>query len=405
MFLQLKLNSKIILFTVQVCFLAALLVLVYLVASGRDVDLTDEGWYLYEAWAAWGSSEYVPSTWPLRMNVGYLLGLPLIFTEAPNIFTLRLFSLLIWLGSFGVLFYGYARKTGGVRFFPFVLGLVPVSILIPTLSYQTFPFALFAAAGGFLLLALEIKDRTLSSFLAGLMGMSLMLSIIAYTPSLAAVLLALLSAFAVLPDRKQRRIMFWGILFGAIAVIAVILPGCLAQGDHIFVPVNIGERLRRGFARLPEIGALLGACLLLGATSVFLIKRVPRYVESSRLLSFLIKIAVISLAGIFLFITVKLIRDSHLYGYNPRWVFLCLAFILAPICCWWAKLESRDLTIHCLPLFWLLLIALTQSILGDNQSPFYFYYLAPAVLGAIFVIIDGTLLKRAGGMTPFLVES
>jgi len=205
-----------------VLYLLLVLCLLAYVAACRAPDLTDEGLYIYDAWAAYGAAGPVPQSFVPYSHQGYFLGLPYLFFEHPGVFGLRLHSFLMWMGAYALLLWAYARRLRQTWLTPWLCGFFPYSMFVASLSYQTLPFVILSAAGGLLLLAAEETNSRLQRFAAFSCPCLVLSAALSYLPSIPTVVVALLTALLCMRDSSRRRRFLCGTAAGVIVVAGIV---------------------------------------------------------------------------------------------------------------------------------------------------------------------------------------
>lgn len=386
--------------TLQSLFCLLLLGLVYFVASHREPDLVDEGYYYYEAWARIGSSFNVQltSTSLLLTNFGNLLGLPYLLMKEPGILFFRLYSMIVWLACFGLYFYACLRKTETtlLLFFP-LLGLVLFSMVLLALSYQTMPIALTVAASGLFLMATR-TSRQAQHFLYGLgINIFLFLSILAYTPGIPVVGFILLSAAILLKSRGFHLGLLTGFLCGVVTLMVTteITPWSLyaylnsgfGNGEIDSVYGESSGLMGRALIRLkvffvPHLKAFVtGFFLMLTVLAALYFPYWP--FKNKKLLqmgSFL------TLTGLTLFVVLKLFPWAS-QGQPFNRMLILLSFSLLPfLFVAFRKVGQTIAWQYGIALLWIVLSSLIQLMLGASWVEYYVLFSAPALLGATWIM-------------------
>jgi len=185
--------------TFSLLWILGLASLIVFLSAHRGPDLSDEGIYLYDAWAAYLAPSGTPQSFTPQILEGYILGLPLFFLPKITLFGIRTFSFILWLSGYTLFYWGFARRLQQEWLLPFIAGFFFYSIYLSTLSYQTLPFVLIAGAGGLLMVASEKEFSWLSQLSALICPMFTCATVLSFFPSIATASITLFSSFSAFP--------------------------------------------------------------------------------------------------------------------------------------------------------------------------------------------------------------
>lgn len=375
-----------------------LLTLVCFVATHREPDLVDEGYYFYEAWLRMGPHPPVEiaNAQRLLQNFGFILGIPYLLLPEPGVIGFRVYSMLLWLGGFGLFFYGYLRQTGFQSLLFPMLGLVLFSIYIPTISYQTIPIAFLAGAGGLFLLATQEERPAMLMIQGCLFALLLALSVLAVTPAMLPAAVALATTLLTLRKHHFHTGLITGLCIGLILLL--ILTPLSPEALVMFFTSNYGgnfdyalygqsdnvipRMLWRFFVLLsPQIKAFISGGLMLLTVSTLLN---PSLLSAQQ--RWKRGLLYLTLVGLTTFsLTILFPWESQGQPFS-RELILVASAMLPLLLLSLSRLQPALRTYYLLPLGWVILMALTESLLGNSWVEYYLLYAAPAVLGVTWIL-------------------
>ena len=374
-----SLSDGVIAITINIFVFAA----IYLVSAWRTPDLSDEGLYLYDAWAAYRGGANVGQSFFPQINEGYLVGLPYLLFESPGILGIRLFLFLSWMLGFGLFLWAFGKRIGEEWLVPLMLGFFLQTIFITTPSYQTIPFFLVAAAAGLILIALDSSSKNVVCSAAFLVPFLLLLSVIPYTPAIALAPIGIgycMYRFSGVP----RRYSIFGSLVGVVLLACIFYTEYYASLTAVTFP-NPTLRLQYRFERwlrdtfwLFSLPCLVGGLLFWGCNAIFVDDRA--HWKSSRVL----------LLGVMTIILYVLLcnwisPDWYLLE-MPKWrarqytVYRVLLIVFPFFCYFFFRRKEQRLDEY-VSLFLIFGIAGIQEFLGGNRAPFYSQNIGPLILG------------------------
>lgn len=368
--------------------LASLLIftwLLFFVSTGRGPDFTDEGFYLYDAWAAWKGK--APQSLPLFINQGYILGLPYLWSDESGIVGIRLWSQALWFGSFILFFYSCSIRFRAPTLVGSVLVTTPAlsTLMIPCASYQTLPPALFLAAIACCLLHDHFKLICVRLSLAICTGACLGLAVIAYTPAIAAVLC--FSAIRYIQRPTEKLYLSISLILPLIVCASIILTHSISSVSSELISVtptlSPTEILGRAAWRLGLLMlfstsiALFSVIILRVLDGIFL----PPETPSQRSLRDAVYLSLVTFLSIALFL---IHREHHLLNF-----FRHPLFTIGIFCLTWALTRKAREQQVVKSIMWSLLpilpLCILQESLGSILPPYYINYTSPAVVGAVFL--------------------
>lgn len=381
-------------------FLILALTVCIFISTFRSPDWSDEGLYLYDAWAAFTPD--IAQSSPFRVLEGYLIGVPAALLSligvSFSVFAVRLFSVTCWLFVHLYFWSVVAKLLKTERHSSLALApLVLYSITFPTLSYQNLTGILYALSASCLIAVSRENEKWPLATAAFL----ILIAVLPYLPAVPLSIIWLSLLFFCFKHKRQRLAIASGIVF------AFLVIGIIALKEyHIAMHTQLPALTQRSVAELPAhilmqlyalleliAGPLIPASVLLAGRIWFGNKTLWVWIITG-----------IILWGGHSFV-VPFISNWNPLG--PAGRLAEIAVILTPAALWeiYRKIDPQSYILVSYAFLISGSAAILQLMLGSLNPQYYLSYLTPLIIGvALLVFFKGSIADvLAAGLIFFVL--